>query len=857
MSVLPTSSLLPARPAAAFGFLAIGLCVVASRVVASQSPNARPSPFADAPSVVELEEAAPVGLEERTRAELPPTPITLTALDYAEPPLAELLDRNGEVLATSVRGHTVEASPYHLWLVHTPQRILDGLALVLGEHAPVDLERRLLGTDEYGWCSVDEWHLEPAEARAVAAWIEAGGPTRHPELGVLPGLVLEACRPADGVGDLFFRLRWNPSLLLSEQARRRIDRNLFDDQLVSAAAWVRALSDDLWELLAGPRERALLEHAATNDTPPEGYELVPPPGALARALQGRISAPRSWRVSAAVPTWQIVGSRREWIFAGLVASRYEKLCASLPIEKVESVRAFLEQEHVGGFQVWLRPTSEREYPQGRHAVLGRVGWRADDLTRRHGRWGLEHAAEAALAGFGIERTGSIDEFVRHVLVRVRADDQEYYGDHTYGAEPPRVVSTIDARLQQKLALALERVENENDTSLTMGIVIDLETRDVLALDWRDPYALGTYAPVQHGFTPGSTFKVVTMALALDAGVVSPDETFDVGWGAFLVPGTRRVVGEAEGFATGTITASECLARSSNAGMIQIGLMLSPKVWIERTAALGYGRPSGGDLIAPGMSGFKGVIGEHSRGPNDNTWARARSHTSVCFGDSMSINLLQHATAISAIVSDGRVRPLRFVDAVIDGNQRFDLPESEGPQVLKPSTSAKVRAMMRLGATEGTGKRIPRPEGLELATKTGTYEKLRGDVSYHVLGRALAEARASGAVWNGGEAYRQHRGNWDGRNSAYTSSIVAVGNLEGSDRRVLVFLLAEDPLGEEHFGSYVTGDAAVEVLASALGFDEREAERLAVLEDGRPRLSGVYVPTAEELPERPWEAVGRP
>jgi hypothetical protein len=113
------------------------------------------------------------------------------------------------------------------------------------------------------------------------------------------------------------------------------------------------------------------------------------------------------------------------------------------------------------------------------------------------------------------------------------------------------------------------------------------------------------------------------------------------------------------------------------------------------------------------------------------------------------------------------------------------------------------------------------------------------------------------VWNGGEAYREHRGDWDGRRSAYTSSIVAVGNLEGSDRRVLVFMLAEDPLGEEHFGSYVTGDAAVEVLASALGFDDREAERLTVLEDGRPRMSGVYVPTAEELPERPWEAVGRP
>jgi hypothetical protein len=857
MSTLHSTGVLRIRPALAFGLLALGLCGVAARIVAAQSPNARSLPPELAPLVVEHSEETPEPLVEREHAERPPEEIVLTALDYAEPPLPDLLDRHGEVLATSVRGHTVEASPYHLWLVHTPDAILAGLADVLAEHAPRDLEQRLLGTDEYGWRSVETWQLEPAEARALAAWIEAGGPTRYPDMGPLPGLVLEACRPVEGEGEVFFRLRWNPRLLLSAETRRRMDRDLFDDKQVSASSWVRSLSEHLWDLLAGPRERALLARSTAGESVPEGYELVPPPSELARLLADRLPAKPSWRVSTSVPQWQIATSQREWVFEGLVHSRYEKICQSLPIESVEAVRAFLAREHVSGFQIWLRPTSERAYPQSRYALLGRVGWRTDDLTRRHGRWGLEHAAEAVLLRLGLDRTGAIDSFARKVLVRARADDQEYYGSHRLGEAVPRVVTTIDARLQERLSLALERIEEENSTSLTMGIVVDLETRDVLALDWRDPYELGIYAPVQHGFTPGSTFKVVTMALALDAGVVSPDERFDVGTGAFLVPGTRRVVGEAEGFAKGVITASECLARSSNAGMIQIGLMLSPKTWIERTAALGYGLPSGGDLISEGMSGFKGTIGEISRGPTDNIWARARSHTSVCFGDSMSINMLQHVTAIAAIVSDGQVRPLRFVDAVEDGTSRVELPPSEGPRVLKPATSVKVHQMMQLGATEGTGKRIPRPKDLVLATKTGTYEKLAGDVSYHVLGRALAEARASGEAWNGGEAYRRYRGNWDGRRSAYTSSIVAVGNVEGSSRRVLVFMLAEDPLGEEHFGSYVTGDAAVEVLCSALGYDDREARTLAVHDDGRPRLAGVPVPTADELPERPWEGVGRP
>ncbi|MEZ5979865.1 MAG: penicillin-binding transpeptidase domain-containing protein [Planctomycetota bacterium] len=831
-----TRSFLPVRPVGAFALITLGLVGVGAKVVATQELGAE-------------------GREKRA-------PIRLSALDYAEPPLYELVDRDGVEIARSVRGQALEASPFHLWLVHTPERILGGLRAVLGDEAPDELERRLLGTDEDGWCTVAEWRLTPDEARDVVAWVESGGPSNQPGVGPLPGVDLAPIVPegddestrAAASGPMF-RLRWRPAELLAEATRQRLDPNLLDDKHVSASAWTRALSEDLYDLLGGARERHLAELANAGSPPPEDFEEVPPPSGLGKLLEGVIEAPPSWRVSAAVPGWQLATSKREWVMSGLVPARHAKICALLPVELVDGVRAFLAEEHVGGYQIWLRPTSERTYPAGRFAVLGRIGWQEDDPKQRHGLWGVERAAEVALAriGDGVDRPGGRDRFERDVLVRARADGQEYYRDHGTGGAPPRVVTTLDTRLQTRVARVLEDIEREHGTSLGMAIVVDLDTRDVLALDWRDPYEFGLFMPVQHQYTPGSTFKIVTMGLALDLGRVTPDQVFDVGYGRFNVPGTSRWVGEAEGFATGRITAAECLARSSNAGMIQIGLGVTPEEWRERTRELGYGVPIATDLLGPNMANPAGIIGERAASKYDKPWARHRSHASVCFGDSMSLNFLQHTTALCALVHDGELRPLRFVEAACTDAGIYELPPSEGPRVVRPSTCRTLVEMMRLGAEAGTGKTLERPDELVLATKTGTYEKLAGDVDHHLLGRDLAAARRAGEEWDGGDAHRRLRGQWGERGKAHTSSIVVVGWLEGTDHRVLVHVLADDPQGSEHFGSRVTGSGAVELVASALGIDEA-SHRLEVLAiDGAPRVVGVDVPELGDLPERPWEA----
>lgn len=833
-----------------FAFLAIGLVAIGSKVVGTQETLV---PGATSPA--------------HAAAHVRPSNITIDALEFAEPPLTEIAAADGATLAHSIRGYALEVSPFHLWLVHTPSRIVGGLADVLGELAPDDLDRDLLRTDEFGWRSVDTLPLTLEEADAIAEWVTKGGPSAFGDHGALPGFVIEAYTPAadEVLAAPRYQIRWNPSLLLSEHTRARLDRDPTDDDGVSAAAWVRALSKDLWGLLEAPRDRALSAWALQHDAPPPGWQEVPPKTGLAELLDGIVEPKPTWRVSRAVPKWQLGESRSEWVFAHLVGCRYVELVEHLPVEVVPQLREFLADEHVGAFQVWLRPTARRSYPAGRLAVLGRVGWVEGDVERRHGLWGLEYAAEVALAEHGLPLTGTHDRFDRHALVRSRKKNQEYYLDHGTGEPSPRAYSTLDTSVQARLADALERLEAEHDTSLTMGIVVDLESRDVLALDWRDPYEFGLIAPFQHAFTPGSTFKLVTMALALEHTTLEPHTPFDVGYGHYRVPGTSRVVGEAEGFATGEISAAMCLAKSSNAGMVQIAHTMSPELWIRETARLGYGLAPAAPLVPANWYNPAGIIGERAKKNDRNTWSKSRNLTSVAFGDSMSTSLVQHVTALCALVDDGHLRPLRWLDRLESAGVVTELAPSAGPRVMSDHTVAQLRDMMRLGALEGTGRRLERPDCVVLETKTGTYEKLvRGDVSYHAMGADLATARAAAreageeCEWDSVEAHKRLRGQWVGAKQGYTSSIVVVGHLEDDPtRRVLVYVVAEDPRGEARFGSDVTGITAVEMVTYALGVDDTVTRREAVLPgNDRPRLEAFTVPAVEDLSERPWEEVSR-
>src|SRR5260221_133009 len=144
-----------------------------------------------------------------------------------------------------------------------------------------------------------------------------------------------------------------------------------------------------------------------------------------------------------------------------------------------------------------------------------------------------------------------------------------------------------------MRLELEHVMDRHRPALAMAIALEVATGKVLAVDAIDPYGVGGFLPTVHTFTPGSTMKVVVMATALEAGVVTPSDRFDT-FNGHLVLG-KRVIGEAENQRRGGLAAREGLAYSCTGVRPKMGLGTQRDRFPQPFLALGYSRYRGWGL----------------------------------------------------------------------------------------------------------------------------------------------------------------------------------------------------------------------------------------------------------------------
>ena len=415
--------------------------------------------------------------------------------------------------------------------------------------------------------------------------------------------------------------------------------------------------------------------------------------------------------------------------------------------------------------------------------------------------------------------------VRHVARDRRrawgAGVPDYYSSVDDGTDVPRVEVSLDARLQEVLHAELGDLMEVHEPALAMGIALDVASGEVLALDARSMYGYSGYAPVLHEFTPGSTFKAVIMALALDAGITTPNEVFKTYAESKFFLG-RREIGEAEGAPTEPyITAAEGLAMSCNAVLVQIALRFQAADLRERILALGYDTAPGAGL-GPERTG---KIPDLERG----TWKHDYTHASVGFGHELTVTLWQHAEGLATILRGGVRRPLTLLRRFERGGESWRHQPGGGERVLSARACESVRAMMALGAETGTGRHVARreqhPEFEWIGTKTGTTEKVHSELCVHLELEALADVARAKSKWTAKmrralmDLPRPHR-----RSSCYTSSMCAAGiaEVDGVRREIMVLIVADDPMGPERFGSRVTGPTAIAVLRQAFGFP-REAE----------------------------------
>ncbi|HEY1434544.1 MAG TPA: penicillin-binding transpeptidase domain-containing protein, partial [Thermoanaerobaculia bacterium] len=232
----------------------------------------------------------------------------------------------------------------------------------------------------------------------------------------------------------------------------------------------------------------------------------------------------------------------------------------------------------------------------------------------------------------------------------------------------------------------------------------------------DPNEFGRYAPeerrnhaVADCYEPGSTFKIVTGALALDEGLVSLDEIIDTGDGTIRVANT--LIQEADHHRYGALTLGGVFEHSSNVGIIRVGLRLGARRLYEGARSFGVGSPTGVDL--PGENG--GILRPLPR------WS-ALSNAEISMGQEVSLNALQLARITAIVANGGRLVQPHLVTKIVEpGGAVRPVAVAEPVRVLSEATAASMRRILQ-GVVERGNSGKAAVAGFAVAGKTGTAQK---------------------------------------------------------------------------------------------------------------------------------------
>jgi len=281
-----------------------------------------------------------------------------------------------------------------------------------------------------------------------------------------------------------------------------------------------------------------------------------------------------------------------------------------------------------------------------------------------------------------------------------------------------VILTLDKTIQFIAEKELAKAVMENNAKSGMALVMESDTGKVLAManyPTFNPNAYSRYSLAQlrnhavaDSFEPGSTFKIFTIAAALDSGSIKATDLYNCENGTYRI--ADRTIHDDHPHSR--LTVSEIIKYSSNIGSAKIGFKIGEEKLSSYLRNFGFGGRTGIDL--PGES--PGNLKRHWYGIDLAT---------ISFGQGVSLSTIQLVSALSAIANGGNLMRPYLVEQIIDDNgtvvQKFE------PQVVRrvvsPETAHKVTKMMETVTGEGGTGTKAALDGFRVAGKTGTAQKV--------------------------------------------------------------------------------------------------------------------------------------
>jgi len=396
------------------------------------------------------------------------------------------------------------------------------------------------------------------------------------------------------------------------------------------------------------------------------------------------------------------------------------IARKLEAEKVQRIEAL----NLRG--IYFQKESQRFYPKGQLAAhaLGYV-----DIDGR-GIGGIEYQYDNRLRGKPVQML---------VMADARRRWYERHGPDASAAS--NVVVTIDQNVQYIAEKALAGAVASTHAKAGAVLVQDPATGELLALaNWPtfDPNVAGSVPAearmdraVSAIYEPGSTFKIVTVAAALQEGITNPEEVVDCQMGSITI--ANHLIHDHKPF--GALTVTQVVANSSDVGAIKLGLRLGAPKFYDYIRAFGFGSQTGIEL--PGET--RGLLRRLEN------WS-AISIGGVSMGQEVGVSPVQLIAAVSAIANGGVVHPTHVVREVrsatppaapptAGGDGAPDAPAVSAPpsaaagvaadpghRAISPETAATMRRILEQVVLVGTGKKA-KLNGYTSAGKTGTAQKI--------------------------------------------------------------------------------------------------------------------------------------
>lgn len=507
------------------------------------------------------------------------------------------------------------------------------------------------------------------------------------------------------------------------------------------------------------------------------------------------------------------------------------------VEKPEmnEINLFLTENGIDSASVYGEESSKRYYPNESLAanVIGFTNYEGD------GVYGLEAYYDDYLSGTDGKAIYAKDAYGREMA---------YTSDAYYSAEDGySLVLTIDEVLQHYLEKNMEMCVSQHSViNRACGIIMDCNTGAVLAMsttpsyDLNDPSTLyssydlqqleeliasdapqeeidkleATYREKQWKnkattelYYPGSVFKTITCAMALEEELVSLNSSFDC-WGNMNVAGTVISCHLKGGH--GPLTLQEAITKSCNPAFMQIGALLGSEKFSGYFEAFGFTEPTGIDLPGEAQSLY---IPEDRMGPVELA--------SSSFGQTNKITPMQMATAFCAVVNGGYLVTPYLVDKVLDsdGNVVRTTQTQIKRQVISEETSAEMRNILEniVITNQGSNAYI---SGYRIGGKSGTAERID---EYNAAGGELMGAKMT-----------------------YVSTFAAFAPAD--DPRIVMLVMADTPTGAQYYGSAVAAPVVSAVFREGLPhlgiYPTYTAEELAKMDAAVPYVLG-YEPQRAE------------